>query len=619
MLDVCATGKWRASRNDPDCGDDGGVAAWNPRFGSPHAFAPLTGLVTYNWDAAAPYETGNYSQPPPAPTGVDHWVSKIPGAGTDAVTVTLDWDAPTGAGAADVVGYRVGITRPGQIFGQPHDPYYRHSVGTDGNTLTQVTYYENFGRHSDLRARLGADAGGYVDGTDRDLRPNRTGGMPTNQRIGDTLQYWISALTADGNESIPVLLHVDLTRPAAVWSADLTVGEISLISDGFSASPSVGALSNTTFSFKGTGYTIDQVSVGAGVALAFSFSGHGLGDEASNLVLEVGQEQYDFGEARYASDTHSYSWTSPVLSWSVAEVVALRILYKPRATTVQASERPTPPTGVTATTYDGGFWRVEWDRTDDHTVTGYEIGYRGSPDMPWQSYLADVGPVTDFDYHDLLPSFPGDPSRKPLRPCGGEQCVHTDYRNFRVRALNSAGASVWHYQTHTVRASDKDITTLASAGNANMQGMHVHDGTLYVPDAFDEHLYAYDLNTGQRDETKEIDLGFAPWRGVVRRRDHLGFKRNCGQQINPRVRPGHPSTRRRQGHHYIPQRGWPMVRRADYVGRSPPPWRHRRLQARPLRFRGPRLRQGLTNWESHKPKNLRSVVQRRRAAGPLRR
>ena len=122
VWDRCADGT-RLTQTSDDCASHGGVAAWNPRFGSPHAFVPLTGLVTYNWDAAAPYETNNYTQPPPAPTGVDHWVSKIPGAGTDAVTVTLDWDAPTGAGAADVVGYRVGITRPGQMFSQPSDRF----------------------------------------------------------------------------------------------------------------------------------------------------------------------------------------------------------------------------------------------------------------------------------------------------------------------------------------------------------------------------------------------------------------------------------------------------------------------------------------------------------------
>ena len=92
--------------------------------------------------------------------------------------------------------------------------------------LVGIAYLENFGRHSDLRARLGADAAGYVDGTERDLRPGRMGGIPANHRIGDTLQYWISSLTADGNESIPVLVHVNL-RTAPIWSADLTVGQIS--------------------------------------------------------------------------------------------------------------------------------------------------------------------------------------------------------------------------------------------------------------------------------------------------------------------------------------------------------------------------------------------------------
>ena len=83
---------------------------WNPREGSPWAFASLTNLETYNYDAdfntdhisgydytPAPYEANNYTQPMPAPQNLQ--VSKSGGS------YTLTWEAPPGA--SGVTGYRV--------------------------------------------------------------------------------------------------------------------------------------------------------------------------------------------------------------------------------------------------------------------------------------------------------------------------------------------------------------------------------------------------------------------------------------------------------------------------------------------------------------------------------
>ena len=85
---------------------------WNPRTGSPFAFAPLTSLETYNWDAdfdtshiagydytPAPYATNNFSHVA-APENV-----RVIYADNSPFTLTIDWDAPSGQSGSTV--YRI--------------------------------------------------------------------------------------------------------------------------------------------------------------------------------------------------------------------------------------------------------------------------------------------------------------------------------------------------------------------------------------------------------------------------------------------------------------------------------------------------------------------------------
>ena len=128
---------------------------WNPRTGSPNAFAPLTNLRTYNWDAG--FDTGrisnydytprsyagnNYSQPPDGPGNLQ--------ATRAGRRVTLTWDAPSGV---TVAGYRIERNRNGNQGMWAVKNTVDHRTGRNvqcTDTTIFFTYYDRVGH------RLGA-------------------------------------------------------------------------------------------------------------------------------------------------------------------------------------------------------------------------------------------------------------------------------------------------------------------------------------------------------------------------------------------------------------------------------------------------------------------------------
>ena len=86
-----------------------------------------------------------------------------------------------------------------------------------------------------------------------------------------------------------------------------------------------GALSDTTFTYEGTNYTIDNTTVFAGSFLIFSLGSAGLGNDAANLVLHVGTQQFRFSEATYAAGTYSYTWSTNVPTWADGDAVCLAL------------------------------------------------------------------------------------------------------------------------------------------------------------------------------------------------------------------------------------------------------------------------------------------------------
>lgn len=371
-------------------GDEG---PWNPRFGSPFAFVPLTSLETYNYDHALPYATDNYSKPPPSPENVRARVDRIPTTWGHLVTVTVEWDPPEGAQAAGITGYRVGRNDNGRM---PFATIRKcEELGVCGK-FNPMTKPEDFGRWSVPRARLDAGTTYFVDAPDRSLR---LGASPAT----GSAEYWVSALTRDG-ESLPVRV-IKVTRHTET-----------------AASPAADTVPPRT------DLRVSKVA------------------------------------SRYYPDSPDFR----------------------------------------------GFWHLEWDPVDDPTVYGYEIGYRGSADQAWNTLFSDVGKVTSYGY-DIQRRWghPENSSWGPFAPCHHQNCTHKEDREFRVRALNAAGAGCWSSLLACLKPS-QDFNTLGDADNRNPRGLHVHDGIMYVPDNDDSHVYAYDLETKARVTTKDVELDYQP-------------------------------------------------------------------------------------------------------------
>ncbi len=78
--------------------------------------------------------------------------------------------------------------------------------------------------------------------------------------------------------------------------------------------------------------------------------------------------------------------------------------------------------------------------------------------------------------------------------------------------LDSSDDHIYAYNMETKeRDEPKEFTaaTLTAAGNDNPQGMWSDETTMWVSDPSDDHIYAYNMETKERDETKEITPLFA--------------------------------------------------------------------------------------------------------------
>ena len=112
-----------------------------------------------------------------------------------------------------------------------------------------------------------------------------------------------------------------------IWSATLTVGS-SQGSNGFVAGQ-YGSLSDTTFDHRGTSYTIDDITDGAGDGrvLDFSTTADHPSSDTAHLTLYVGTTAFAFSDARYIDAGHSYRWSQHQLgSWLGTGTQALRLV-----------------------------------------------------------------------------------------------------------------------------------------------------------------------------------------------------------------------------------------------------------------------------------------------------
>ena len=107
-----------------------------------------------------------------------------------------------------------------------------------------------------------------------------------------------------------------------IWTGNLTAGDITFSSKGYSAG-STGDLDDTMFGYKGSNYTIRRVSVGAG-ELSFNLD-VGFGTDANDLVLHVGNNQYQLGDATFYASVYAYAWTGNLPAWANGDAACLAL------------------------------------------------------------------------------------------------------------------------------------------------------------------------------------------------------------------------------------------------------------------------------------------------------
>ena len=116
----------------------------------------------------------------------------------------------------------------------------------------------------------------------------------------------------------------DLGGRELVWNGRVGV-ETGTSAYGYAPTIPGSTLSDTTFSFGSTGYTVDDVTVATGGTLSFSTATDLPTTATDGVQLHVCGDPFHFGDgpdagtgadASYASGTFTYSWTSSGLDWS---------------------------------------------------------------------------------------------------------------------------------------------------------------------------------------------------------------------------------------------------------------------------------------------------------------
>ena len=177
----------------------------------------------------------------------------------------------------------------------------------------------------------------YLDGSDntRTDADTMTAGLQVNLGVGtNTVKVKVTAPDTTTTQTYTVNI-VRVAVPVAcsaasmtnrIWTGNLTVGDITFASKGYSAG-STGDLDDTMFGYKGSNYTIRRVSVGGG-ELSFNLDA-GLGTDANDLVLHVGNNQYQLGDATFYLAVYAYAWTGNLPTWANGDAACLALTVIP--------------------------------------------------------------------------------------------------------------------------------------------------------------------------------------------------------------------------------------------------------------------------------------------------
>ena len=186
----------------------------------------------------------------------------------------------------------------------------------------------------------------YLDASDAALTDadDTKDGFQVDLGVGDTVIK--VKVTAEDNSTTSTY-QVTVTRaavagctdPKAIWCATLTVGEDQIgaltLAFGFvDLASDVGALSDTVFTFGGTSYAIKGITIDTeanpGLYLKFNPSGETVFNNSA-LTLHIGTDMFSLEDATYQpmnaffAFDDAFKWTNSGLSWSVGDMIAVKL------------------------------------------------------------------------------------------------------------------------------------------------------------------------------------------------------------------------------------------------------------------------------------------------------
>ena len=194
------------------------------------------------------------------------------------------------------------------------------------NSVTQVTVTHMTSEptatvtHTDATNNALTDADGMTPGFQLNL-------VPGDNEI--KLRVTAPDGITDKDYQIAIVRHAAVASCSAaamvnpIWTGNLTAGQIGTTLFGFLSFS--GDLDDTTFSYGGTNYTISSVTSGTffgDTGFDFALDGN-FGAAAADLVLHVGNTQYQLDDATLTGNT--YKWTSNLPSWANGTGVCLAL------------------------------------------------------------------------------------------------------------------------------------------------------------------------------------------------------------------------------------------------------------------------------------------------------
>ena len=210
------------------------------------------------------------------------------------------------------------------------------------NSVTQVTVTHMTSEptatvaHTDATNNALTDADGMTPGFQLNL-------VPGDNEI--KLRVTAPDGITDKDYQIAIVRHAAVASCSAaamvnpIWTGNLTAGQIGTTLFGFLSFS--GDLDDTTFSYGGTNYTISSVTSGTffgDTGFDFALDGN-FGAAAADLVLHVGNTQYQLDDATLTGNT--YKWTSNLPSWANGTGVCLALTVNgPEVSSVALTSAP---------------------------------------------------------------------------------------------------------------------------------------------------------------------------------------------------------------------------------------------------------------------------------------